>query len=951
MAGDEPTHRSIRKDYADTPASDYTFLRKKAIELIQKFSGRNWTDFNIHDPGITILELLCYAITDLAYRTGFPVTDLLADEAGNVDEKAHSFVPANRILSSAPLSIRDFRKLLIDAVPDVSNVWLEPIGSAFASTYAKGAYRVIIQASPRIRQQPEDDDKKKETEDAVIQNVKSTLAAHRNVAEDFTEFIVLQPQKMEVAAQIVISKRAVPEELLAEVYFRIEQALNPRAIFYTEQELLAQGMAIEDIYKGPLLEHGILPDGQLKDLPKAVDKADLIRAVSDMPDVLHIRRFQLKNENADAYANEPVVLKERHYPLLSFNPSSPGIVLYYDNLPVPVKAPVFYRLLQRLHDTLHKNFITEVHHANIQKKEGGVYRNVQAYTSLQNLFPAIYRIGSEGLEAGASPLRKAQAKQLKAYLLFFEHILAGCASQLGSLNRLFSPDVRSFPPQTYFFQPLYQVPDVAPLLVAFTEQRYVSWEDFTADEANDYIKGLRALTESDETYNSRKNGVLDHLLSRFNIVPDNYPVILYQQLYGGGEDDERISEEIKWKAALLSQVETFTYYRMRADDYSAQSEENTPPGFHFNMRLLLHIQSKEPRLSNAVKAYLEQKGENPARPEGAPEGETQTILYDGEALTVIKAEENHASTAFHFPRSSIKFFEWGIDQANYRIVPYGEKEESLVLYKSPPEQQWHIVRRYNDRRSAQTGISELMATLIEASIQSEGFYLVEHLLLAPPRDARVFGFTFYDESGKPLLQQARWTSFGEREETIQKLIDTVVSTNEETPSGRLAQLQGLCKIGLTDAKNELKYVPSDALPHTPEEDIADILLRLESSFQTFRTKKTGLYPAFSYTVFHWDGSVLEETFFDNRVTVVFPSWPLRFQHEGFRQFTEDVFRSHLPLHINVGFLWLNVSKMIRFEDMFFNWKEALKAANRDARRMESVLLTPFLQRELKHGKP
>ena len=27
-----------------------------------------WTDTNAHDPGVTVLEVICYAITDLQYR-------------------------------------------------------------------------------------------------------------------------------------------------------------------------------------------------------------------------------------------------------------------------------------------------------------------------------------------------------------------------------------------------------------------------------------------------------------------------------------------------------------------------------------------------------------------------------------------------------------------------------------------------------------------------------------------------------------------------------------------------------------------------------------------------------------------------------------------------------------------------------------------------------------------
>ena len=57
------------------PAEDYRApARARASSTSSELSGRVWTDHNLHDPGITTLEILCYALTDLAYRTGFSVS-------------------------------------------------------------------------------------------------------------------------------------------------------------------------------------------------------------------------------------------------------------------------------------------------------------------------------------------------------------------------------------------------------------------------------------------------------------------------------------------------------------------------------------------------------------------------------------------------------------------------------------------------------------------------------------------------------------------------------------------------------------------------------------------------------------------------------------------------------------------------------------------------------------
>jgi hypothetical protein len=47
---------------------DYAALRQKMIDGIPRYS-RNWTNFNSSDPGITIVELLCFVSDTLLYRT------------------------------------------------------------------------------------------------------------------------------------------------------------------------------------------------------------------------------------------------------------------------------------------------------------------------------------------------------------------------------------------------------------------------------------------------------------------------------------------------------------------------------------------------------------------------------------------------------------------------------------------------------------------------------------------------------------------------------------------------------------------------------------------------------------------------------------------------------------------------------------------------------------------
>ena len=107
------------------PAEDFGFLKLEGIDHIQKLAGETWTEYNTSDPGITILEAVSYAITDLAYRTSFDMQDLLTPGALRSDMWNKIFYTARQILHCNPVTIGDWRKVIID-IEGVRNAWIEP---------------------------------------------------------------------------------------------------------------------------------------------------------------------------------------------------------------------------------------------------------------------------------------------------------------------------------------------------------------------------------------------------------------------------------------------------------------------------------------------------------------------------------------------------------------------------------------------------------------------------------------------------------------------------------------------------------------------------------------------------------------------------------------------------------------------------------------------------------
>src|SRR5207237_4247036 len=99
---------------------NYTALREGGMALIRKWAGESWTDHNVHDPGITILEACSYAMTELGLRLQLDVGDLLRSGEAN---GAADLEPAHRVLPVGPITAMDLRSVLLDH-PSVNDAQL-----------------------------------------------------------------------------------------------------------------------------------------------------------------------------------------------------------------------------------------------------------------------------------------------------------------------------------------------------------------------------------------------------------------------------------------------------------------------------------------------------------------------------------------------------------------------------------------------------------------------------------------------------------------------------------------------------------------------------------------------------------------------------------------------------------------------------------------------------------
>jgi len=98
-------------------------LREEGIEDLQQKASTTWSDHNVHDPGITMLESICFTITELGNQLNFSFGDLIATSKGIADA-AINYPSAATNLPCNAITILDYRKIILD-LPEIRNAYFE----------------------------------------------------------------------------------------------------------------------------------------------------------------------------------------------------------------------------------------------------------------------------------------------------------------------------------------------------------------------------------------------------------------------------------------------------------------------------------------------------------------------------------------------------------------------------------------------------------------------------------------------------------------------------------------------------------------------------------------------------------------------------------------------------------------------------------------------------------
>ena len=106
----------------DVDNSLYNRLQQHTLDEVQRLSGKVWTDFNVHDPGVTLMDIANYALTETDYKLRFDLQDYLTTKDGNFDSERFGLFSAEAVYTTAPVTAEDYRKLFYSHISSIDSV-------------------------------------------------------------------------------------------------------------------------------------------------------------------------------------------------------------------------------------------------------------------------------------------------------------------------------------------------------------------------------------------------------------------------------------------------------------------------------------------------------------------------------------------------------------------------------------------------------------------------------------------------------------------------------------------------------------------------------------------------------------------------------------------------------------------------------------------------------------
>ncbi|MCH2233069.1 MAG: hypothetical protein MK078_02365 [Crocinitomicaceae bacterium] len=932
-------------------------LFAEGIEILQKLSGKKWTDYNHHDPGITLLESTVYAMTELDYKSNNKMRDLLIKEPEHkLQSGDNGMFVAGDILTTNPVTIDDLRKIIVDRVPSVKNVWVSNLSTTHTFKDAEvelksisGLYSVNVEIEYVSKELF------KQEKSIVQERIKSIFEEHRNICELLYDINVFDPYEIKFRVDLNIEETANGESLLAEAINLLNANLSQEVQFKSLWEI-ENDYAVEDIFNGPKLNNGFVLDSSLKDRVQKVDILELINLIGSIGGIISVNSLEILHQPNGPKTEwveldkDFIEIPEYHFPSLRIPEKNEDVVFRTAGLRYHADMNEVINELAYIESVKYGNLKSGSKKSNELEIPEGDYLNIESYYPVRHHLPDHYGVGQNGLITGLEDKRYAQANQLKSYLMPIDQVMANMLKQIANVNELY--DVSENNLNSYYNQALEDTEEHLHLLDVDRKLK-------KRDQLHDWHDKLNELDRKYDTHNTdRFERVSNDLLARFSEKYPSYSLSKsYSQLYPFLTQTEISKKILKAKRAYINDYDSISYNRGKSCDYRALGhaiingdEDNQGlPGIVQKMASLIDIKNAAVRSlcktveDSGISIYQADESIDEKLKELNIKDDEETRMSIQEYPSFLE-EELEIKDGFFFHSSPNDLLNdvmrYGINANNYVLKHLQKQRKKISQVWLNYEDSSLLIHANKKGKKAQEFLDKCVETLRNVNENSEGIFFVERMLLLPKLNENNFGFSI-DLSQFNIsigLENKELESIGERHKTLGKILNGLITGNIELSISEHVNSYRL------EIIHESKVL-AVSREQVQKNELGSFVKQVDSILPMFKEMSLSSLRSFVKSIQKWvyyGTEKVNEEFFTSKISFVMPSWPTRFQDANFKEFFSGLIYKELPIHLVAQDYWLNFNEMKKFEAIYIPWIESF-ANDIKTQKESSLELVKFIQ--------
>ena len=684
----------------------YTRLQQKTLDELQRLSGEVWTDYNTHDPGVTVADIANYALTEVDYKFGFSLQDYLTDPKGHFYPEQYGLFLSEQVYPTTPVTTDDYRKIMLAEIPQLDNV------DVVIHDKAQGTYDIRLHLSPFFK-----------SSDDIAKRVRKLYHAHRNICENLHEISFPQLTELDFHSELEINPGVDATSIVVQIYWNIIYYLSGSIRMEHQDKHFHSEIPMEEWMDGINTNFRVIIPKQKETEQELYSLLTQIEGVKSFKTCYLIKKNKksltkdgrIRNETVSDFRDGYCIFIPRYQNELNVKICIEGteMSVNMERFIEELQALYFSEKSNRLNQTSSKEKSADFSRSLLPV---GTYRDIYTHTSIINDLPECYRIE---MNKESSPNRSTPGS-FEAYLQLYDWIIQRGLNEISSLKDLLS----------------------------------ITSDSSVLTRMNIYSKGMPSVKKDFDPYARNVSGLkiqyLD-LLDHFYGVDSN-PAWMKDLSYYGETDEDFIRRRMNF----LCQVARVTHNRSKAWNIYGERLVEAVPTIKVYISLLLGLNIDEDvSIGNVLPSHnlilLGSEEENKKSRD-----RLNSMLIDEKMLDVANIESipyelsdisvevrlqkfqtiRHELMIFNTNFISGGLFRTGINITNYKTVVL-DRKEYLLAFWNEEDRSWINLGRSNSKATLRSWANTLSSYLQEINQQCEAFYLVEHNLFIPVEPFKV----------------------------------------------------------------------------------------------------------------------------------------------------------------------------------------------------------------------